>query len=54
MPVAWVAWQVYVLIKIFIIFINLVGWVMYPNKVVQYHQRTNQLGLGLNGILLVL
>ena len=52
MLAVWVAWWVYVLIKIFIVFINLVGQVVYPNKVVQYCQCTNQLGLSLNGILL--
>jgi hypothetical protein len=50
--VAWVVWWVYILIKIPINFIDHIGWVMYPNKVVQYCQCTDQLGLGLNGMLL--
>ena len=45
------AWHIRILAKILINF-NLIGQVMYPNKVVQYCQCPNQLGLSPNGVLL--
>ena len=45
------AWHIRILAKILINF-NLIGRVMYPNKVVQYRQFPNQLGLSPNGVLL--